>query len=106
METCPECVGNSQHAAIICGPGGCRETVLSCDFCGGMGIVSVEAADRWRKGRALRDERVKAGLSPAEGAALRSLTVFEQNEIENGRADIPPRLLAKRAGPQRESHNS
>ena len=75
METCPECEGNSQHAAIICGPGGCRETVLSCDFCGGMGIVAVEAADRWRKGRALRDERVKAGLSPAEGAALRGITV-------------------------------
>src|SRR5215471_11526241 len=79
METCPECVGNSQHAAIICGPGGCRETVLSCDFCGGMGIVAVEAADRWRKGRALRDERVKAGLSPAEGAALKGLTVFDRN---------------------------
>jgi hypothetical protein len=106
METCPECGGNSQHVAIICGPGGCRETVLSCDFCGGMGIVAVEAADRWRKGRALRDERAKAGLSPAEGAALRSLTLFEQNEIENGRADIPLRVLAKRAEPQRESRNS
>ena len=79
METCPGCDGNSQDAAIICGPGGCRETVLSCDFCGGMGIVAVEAADRWRKGRALRDERVKAGLSPAEGAALKGLTVFDRN---------------------------
>ena len=26
----------------------------------------------------MRDERVKAGLSPAEGAALRGLTVFER----------------------------
>src|SRR5215469_16894663 len=95
METCPEYVGNSQHAVITCGPGGCRETVLSCDFCGGMGIVAVEAAARWRKGRALRDERVKAGLSPAEGAALTGLTVFEQNEIEHGRADVPSRLLSR-----------
>ena len=75
METCPKCLGNSQHAAIICGPGGCRETVLSCDFCGGMGIVAVEAADRWRKGRALRDERVKGGyrrLKEQQLGALRS----------------------------------
>ena len=99
METCPQCEGNPEHAAIMCGPGDCRETVLSCDFCGGMGIVAVEAADRWRWGRALRDERVKAGLSPAEGAALRGLTVFEQNEIEHGRADIPPHLLIRRTAP-------
>jgi len=105
METCPQCEGSPQHTAIMCGPTGCRETVQSCNFCGGMGIVGIEAADRWRKGRVLRDERVKAGLSPAEGAAIRGLTVFEQNEIENGRADIPPRLLAKRSEPQRESRN-
>lgn len=76
METCPECEGNPQRAAIICGPGGGRETVMTCDFCGGTGIVGIEVADRWRKGRALRDQRVKAGLSPAEGAAVRGLTVF------------------------------
>jgi len=61
-----------------------------------LGIVAIESADRWRKGRALRDERVKAGLSPAEGAALRGLTAFEQNEIEQGRADRSPRLLIRR----------
>lgn len=99
METCPQCEGNPQHVAIMCEPGGCRETVLSCDFCGGMGIVTVETADRWRRGRAMRNERVKAGLSPAEGAALRGLTVFEQNEIENGRAEIPARLLRQKAEP-------
>jgi hypothetical protein len=99
METCPQCEGNPQHQAILCGPGGCRESVLSCDFCGGMGIVAVEAANRWREGRAMRDGRVKAGLSPAEGAARRGLTVFEQNEIENGRAEIPLRLLSRRTEP-------
>jgi hypothetical protein len=68
-----------------------------------MGIVAVEVADRWRKGRALRDERVKAGLSPAGGAAIRGLTVFEQNEIENGRAEIPRRLLDRGGEPLRKS---
>lgn len=77
METCPQCEGSPHHMTIIYGPNGCRETILSCDFCGGMGIVRIEAADRWRKGRALRHERVKAGLSPAEGAAIRGLMVFQ-----------------------------
>jgi hypothetical protein len=106
METCPECEGSPQHTAIMCGPTGCRETVQSCNFCVGMGIVTVEAADRWRNGRALRDERVKAGLSPAEGAALRGLTVFEQNEIENGRAEIPPHLLGRNAEAQRQPRSN
>ena len=98
METCPQCEG-SHHMAITCGPNGCRETILSCDFCGGMGIVEIEVADRWRKGRALRDDRVKAGLSPAEGAAIRGLTVFQQNEIENGRAAIPMQSLRPKVKP-------
>jgi hypothetical protein len=80
IETCPEGEGSPPHVTIICGLGGCRETILSCDFCGDMGIVEIEVADRWRKGRALRDETVKARLSPAEGAAIRGLTVFQQNE--------------------------
>jgi len=57
-ETCPQCNGSPEHAPIICGPAGCRETRMSCDFCGGFGMVTVEAADRWRKGRVLREERV------------------------------------------------
>ena len=52
--------------------------VLSCNCCGGLGVVPVEAADRYLMGRALRDQRVKAGLSLAEGAALRGFTVFEK----------------------------
>jgi hypothetical protein len=97
METCPQCEGHPQHVTIVCGPGGCRETDLSCDFCGGLGIVALGAVDRWRRGRGLGDQRVKAGLSPAEGAALRGPTVFEQNKIENGRAEIPARHLSRRA---------
>lgn len=39
METCPQCEGNPQHVAIMCEPGGCRETVLSCDFCVAWGSL-------------------------------------------------------------------
>jgi hypothetical protein len=77
----------------MCGPNGCRETMRACDFCGGLGIVEVEATERWRQGHALRNVRVKAGFSPMEGAALRDITVFEQNDIECERALIPARLI-------------
>jgi len=53
-ETCPQCDGSPQHVAIICGLQSCRETIRTCDFCGGLGIVKVEAADRYREGQALR----------------------------------------------------
>jgi hypothetical protein len=48
----------------MCGPNGCRETIRACHFCGGLGIVELEAAERYSKGRALRKERVhKLGLT-------------------------------------------
>ena len=31
---------------VLCGPNGCRETIRACDFCGGLGIVEVQVADR------------------------------------------------------------
>jgi len=97
-ETCPQCQGTPTHAAIICGPNGCRETALSCDFCGGFGIVAVEAAERYRKGRALREERVhKLGLTEEQYAhILGGISARELNDIEHGRADMPAHLISRR----------
>jgi hypothetical protein len=70
-ETCPSCNNQGPHGAVMCGPNGCRETIRACDFCSGLGIVEVEAADRYRKGWALRNQRVhKRGLTQEQLACI------------------------------------
>ena len=56
-ETCPSCNNRGPHLAVLYGPNGCHETMRACDFCGGLGIVEIEAADRYRRGAALRNKR-------------------------------------------------
>ena len=99
-ETCPECDSSPQHVAIICGPQGCRETIRACDFCGGLGIVEVKAADRWRRGQALRQLRVhKRHLTQKALAHILGISPMLLNDIEHGRAEWPPwanqKLLAE-----------
>jgi hypothetical protein len=73
----------------MCGPNGCRETIRACDFCGGLGIVEVEAANRYRRGRALREKRVhKLGLTQEQLAHVLGIS-SRLNDIECGRTDMP-----------------
>ncbi len=97
-ETCPSCNNRGPYLAVICGPNGCRETMRACDFCGGLGIVEVEAADRYRRGRALRQMRVhKRHLTQEQLAHVLGISPILLSDIECGRADMPdtvdPRLL-------------
>ncbi len=96
-ETCPQCQGSPQHIAVMCGPNGCRETIRACEFCGGLGIVEIEAADRYRRGRALRHERVhKLGLTQEQYArTLGGISARELNDIECGRTDMPAPLVGR-----------
>ena len=81
----------------MCGPrqpgseeNGCRGAVRTCDFCGGLGIVEVAVAERYRKGRELGNIRVRK-LSLTQEQLARVLRVpgirnGEQVEaIEHGR---------------------
>jgi len=89
-ETCPQCDGSPQHVAIICGLQGCRETICACDFCAGLGIVKVEAADRYRWGQALRQIRVhKHHLTQKGLAYILGISPQLLNNIECGQADMP-----------------
>jgi DNA-binding XRE family transcriptional regulator len=68
------------------------------DFCGGLGIVEVEAADRYRRGQALRQMRVyKRHLTQEQLAYVLGISPILLSDIECGRADMPdtidPRLL-------------
>jgi len=74
----------------MCGPNGCRETIRACDFCGGLGIVEVEVADRYREGRALRKPRVdKRHLTQEQLAHILGIEPELLSDIERGRADMP-----------------
>ncbi|MGO9056329.1 MAG: hypothetical protein ACLQU2_02950 [Candidatus Binataceae bacterium] len=44
-----------------------------------------EASERWRKGRAIRDARVKRGLTLFEEAAILGIEPVVLNNIELGR---------------------
>jgi hypothetical protein len=89
-ETCPDCRGTPEHAAIICGPDGCRLTVRTCDLCEGSGIVAPEAAGRYRKGRALREHRVhKLGFTQQQLADILGTSPILLNHVEHGRDDMP-----------------
>jgi hypothetical protein len=89
-ETCPSCNNQGPHVAVMCGPNGCRETIRACDFCGGLGIVEVEAADLYRKGAALREKRVhKLGLTQEQYAHILKIDPRFLNDIECGRANMP-----------------
>jgi hypothetical protein len=60
---CPECRGAKSSYAVACSDRGCATGVRACEFCKGEGQVSAVADERWRKGRAMRDARVKQGLT-------------------------------------------
>jgi hypothetical protein len=88
-ETCPSCNNQGPHPAVFCGPNGCRETMRACDFCSGLGIVEVEAADRYRRGQALRQLRVhQSQLTQEQLAYLLGISPLLLSDIECGRADM------------------
>jgi DNA-binding XRE family transcriptional regulator len=65
---------------------------MVCGFCKGAGHVSPEANARWQKGRALRDARVKAGLTQREQAYVLGINWIDLNDVEHGRRameDVP-----------------
>src|SRR5215472_18138850 len=89
-ETCPSCNNQGPFLAVVSDPTGCHETMRACDFCGGLGIVEVAAADRWRRGQALRQIRVhKRQLTQKGLAHILGISPMLLNDIERGRADMP-----------------
>jgi hypothetical protein len=89
---CPDCRGAKSYFGVACSPGKCRTGMMTCGFCEGTGHVSPEANARWQKGRALRDARVKAGLTQREQAYVLGINWIDLNDVEHGRRameDVP-----------------
>ena len=85
---CPSCQGAKGGFGIACSDRACRPIERACDFCRGEGQVSAEAGERWRKGRAARDARVKQRLSLFEQAAILGIAPEVLNDIEHGRRTL------------------
>lgn len=99
--TCPQCGGQPLHTAILSGPKpaggeelGCRMTTPACDWCGGLGMVEVALANRYRKGQELQKIRVrKLQLTQEQLARILRIPGISNGEqvdaIEHGRGDVP-----------------
>ena len=93
-ETCPRCDNRGPAYTIACsvddaGGGQCRESLSACDFCGGLGIVEVEAANRYRRGLAFRNRRVKKWqLTQSQLAHILKISPMALNDFEHGRTDL------------------
>jgi hypothetical protein len=105
-ETCPQCKNRGPHVVVMCGPKqpgseelASRTTVESCDFCGGLGIVEVEVANRYRQGAALRKRRLRTfKLTQAQIPSRIAISPELLNAVEWGRTEMPAhaqRLLFK-----------
>ena len=95
-EKCPQCSGRAQGFAVMCGPRTpgsdemkCTTGVVACDFCGGLGIVETQVAERYRKGRAIQELRKKSGLTLRQQAQILKISEILLNDIEHGRAEWP-----------------
>ena len=101
-EKCPQCSGRAQGFAVMCGPRTpgsdemkCTTDVVACDFCGGLGIVETQVAERYRKGRAIQELRKKSGLTLRQQAQILTISEILLNDIEHGRAEWPARVNRK-----------
>jgi len=83
--TCPKCRGAKAFEGIACGADGCRMIVSACDFCKGTGAVSPARVQAWERGRLIRDERVRQGLTLHEKAALLGMEPAALIGLERGR---------------------
>jgi DNA-binding XRE family transcriptional regulator len=85
---CPRCDGAKSAFGVRCSDRGCQTGSWACDFCKGEGQVSSETAERWRKGRAMHDARVKLGMTQREEANRLGISWIQLNDIEHGRLSL------------------
>src|ERR1700728_2294713 len=85
---CPQCRGAKSSYAVSCGDRGCQTGVRVCEFCEGEGQVSSEAGERWRAGKAMRDARVKQGLTQEQEAERLDISPIELNDLEHGQRSL------------------
>lgn len=89
---CPDCNGKGETAGIVCPPGELR--YIKCSMCSGTGQLS-HVQEKWiSDGIALRNDRVKRGLSLREEAQRLGITEYHLSQREHGRIESRPTMRA------------
>lgn len=80
---CPRCAGKK----IVVGYGcpGFKRIELPCFDCNGTGDISAAQQEAIRKGDQMRKDRLKAGRSSREQAAILGISLKRYVDLEHGR---------------------
>ncbi len=81
---CPQCLGNLESNAIVCGEHACQIVRVPCALCRGLGDLPREQLVWIEHGRTIRRERIAADRSLSEEAQRRGISVVELSEEERG----------------------
>lgn len=94
-ETCPNCEGAGEVAALLRYESGCRPGVVRCYTCGGMGFIDTTHAAAIRDGKRRSQERIAGGLSLREKAAQMGISPGELSRLEHANDWRPSYTLAE-----------
>lgn len=84
MCVCPKCE-NGTIVVLVCP--GAKWVTRECDYCHGTGQITDEQLSDIQAGKAMRDERLKRGISQSERAVELGMDWVAYSHLENGRPD-------------------
>ena len=83
---CPDCWGKKQKWLHLYGGPRSGWQWVKCDYCDGLGWVSLTRLEWWTAGEAMREDRKRRGLTLREEAERLGVTARELSDREWGRA--------------------
>lgn len=86
MNICPTCEGKGKLSGYACP--GFRLVELGCVTCYGQKEISDEHLQQIEKGKAMRQERIKRGVSLREEAKRLGLSPSDYSAVEQGRKHL------------------
>lgn len=85
---CPECQGRKQSFAHVCGGPTPGFQTVKCMLCDGLGWVSLKRVEWHAAGEAMREDRVKRGVTLRGEAKRLGISPSELSDREWGRVGL------------------